>query len=242
VIKADIKRVLDRMQVQYREVKGGFECIHTPSIDISSVQATPASPRHRRQPSTGSNDTGQGHGHTLVKKVSKLSFGIIKGRDKETDDKDLPSRPSGATTLATTPSSGSSSFFNVSSYSPTVHADVPRPDVNGTSPTSPPDESSPPTATPTKAKMLPPIPRDFAPPTSPPHMPTGEVNKEVFEIMGANTLAVRFEINIVKVCAKSLFVSLTLVDIDIIHSRYPGYHYMASSFGEQAVMAGNIKC
>jgi hypothetical protein len=236
VIKADIKRVLDRMQVQYREVKGGFECIHTPSIDISSVQATPASTRHRRQHSTGSNDTGQGHGHTLVKKVSKLSFGIKKGRDKDTDDKDLPSRPSGATTLATTPSSGSSSFFNVSSYSPTVHA------VNGTSPTSPPDDSSSPTATPTKAKMLPPIPRDFAQPTSPPHMPTGEVNKEVFEIMGANTLAVRFEINIVKVCAKSHFVSSTLVDIVIIHSRYPGYHYMASSFGEQAVMAGNIKC
>ncbi|EEB87227.1 hypothetical protein MPER_15510, partial [Moniliophthora perniciosa FA553] len=34
LIKADIRRVLDRMQVQYREVKGGFECIHIPSIDI----------------------------------------------------------------------------------------------------------------------------------------------------------------------------------------------------------------
>ncbi|CUA72721.1 hypothetical protein RSOLAG22IIIB_10256 [Rhizoctonia solani] len=37
VIKADIKRVLDRMQVQHREIRGGFECIHVPSIDLSSL-------------------------------------------------------------------------------------------------------------------------------------------------------------------------------------------------------------
>jgi hypothetical protein len=30
-------------------------------------------------------------------------------------------------------------------------------------------------------------------------MPTGEVDKEMFESMGNNTLSVRFEINIVKV-------------------------------------------
>jgi hypothetical protein len=34
VLKADIRRVLDRMQVQYRETKTGFDCIHLPVIDI----------------------------------------------------------------------------------------------------------------------------------------------------------------------------------------------------------------
>jgi hypothetical protein len=58
-----------------------------------------------------------------------------------------------------------------------------------------------------KAKILPPIPRDFggrapsplAPGRSPSPLPTGQVDKEVFESMGNNSLSVRFEINIVKV-------------------------------------------
>jgi len=130
--------------------------------------------------------------------VSKLSFGIIKGKEKDADDKELPSRPSGATMITATPSSGSSSFFNVSSCAPTV---LPDPTLNGATPTLPTEELPPRSVTPVKGKILPPIPRDFGTLqlVPPPQMPTGEVDRDVFEIMGANTLAVRFEINIVKV-------------------------------------------
>ncbi|KAI6021046.1 hypothetical protein EDC04DRAFT_2869899 [Pisolithus marmoratus] len=142
-------KVLDRMQVQYRETKVGFECIHIPSIAISSLPESSTQPR--------------------------------------AIEKELPHRPSVGTVLSVTPSSGSSSFFNVSSN---AHTAVFRPH------------------SPAKSKVLPPIPRDFAatpqpqPSTPAPKLtpfPTGEVDHEVFEMMGANSLSVRFEINIVKV-------------------------------------------
>lgn len=251
VIKADIKRVLDRMQVQYREMKGGFECIHLPSIDLSSVRESPPLVRHghQKRPSTGSNEAGQGTARSLVKKASKLSFGKLreKGRDKDkerdgsTDTKELPSRPSVGTTLTATPSSGSSSFFNVSSHAHTVTAaDTTRSsDVNGAVPLSPGDDFTP-QSTPSKPKILPPIPRNsvVTPTKEQITMPTGEVDKEMFEMMGANTLSVRFEINIVKVS----FINLGSSGMCLCYHRYPGYHCTGSSSGEQVVTAGNTRC
>ena len=92
VIKADLCRVLDRMQVQYRETKSGFECIHAPSIDLSSVQTqNNANSRrhghgHAHHGSSGSDGDG-GHGvrRSLTKKVSKLSFAALKGKEKDKD-------------------------------------------------------------------------------------------------------------------------------------------------------------
>ncbi|KAJ7074740.1 CAMK/CAMKL/Kin1 protein kinase [Mycena amicta] len=234
VIKTDIRRVLDRMQVQYREGKGGFECIHLPSIDISSVErpTTPHHRNHHQQASSGSGDppatpmspTVHRNAPTLVKKVSKLSFGMRRDKSRDRDrsvDRERQrergegqSRPSGG--LTATASSGSSSFFNVSSNQ-TVIAPEPKPaatTTNGstTGPTPstsldvdlrPPSRTASPVSV--KSKMLPPIPRDFAAspvPMSPNGfgpLPTGEVDKEVFESMGHNTLSVRFDINIVKV-------------------------------------------
>ena len=87
VIKADIRRVLDRMQVQYREIKGGFECLHMPSIDLASVIAD-AQAHQQQTPESGSR--------RITRKASKLSFGP---RRKEKDagsvkeDKQLPTRP-----------------------------------------------------------------------------------------------------------------------------------------------------
>ena len=212
VIKADIRRVLDRMQVQYHETKGGFECIHLPSIDMSSVQDPPTSLPAK---GTGTEDTPQRR-KSMVRKTSKLSFGLsnrdrpsISDTVKANGDKELPTRPSGATTLATSPSSGSSSFFNVS---PTVvhAAPVDGTDLNGTTTATPvaAEESS---SSPAKSKHLPPIPRDItflpAPRATSPAplmtLPTGEVDKDVFDSMGANSLSVRFEINIVKVSLQS---------------------------------------
>lgn len=227
------------MQVQYRETKSGFECIHIPSIDISSVpeSAQARTNNHRRRGSSGSNETGKTP-RSLVKKASKLSFGVksrdresIKEKEKEvepitaiTPEKELPNRPSVGTALSATPSSGSSSFFNVSSTAHTVLANdgsrhPVHAEMNGTTTTvaGPVDESyTVRSHSPTKPKVLPPIPRDFGgaqmqvqtpppPPQTPRPMltpfPTGEVEREVFEMMGANSLSVRFEINIVKVRA-----------------------------------------
>ncbi|GLB42692.1 putative non-specific serine threonine protein kinase [Lyophyllum shimeji] len=227
VIKADIRRVLDRMQVQYRETKSGFECIHMPSIDLSSVD-TPTIRQHGHHQQTTSSGPGEPSGAavsnrpSIVKKTSKLSFGMKrdKGKDREPSvsmDKgrgggaEQPGRPSVATTtLTTTPSAGSSSFFNVSPNHTAVAdahqnglTSVPSHEIDVTPP-SPTSGSG--TGTSPRTKMLPPIPRDFgarapSPMTarSPSPMPTGEVDREVFDSMGNNTLSVRFEINIVKV-------------------------------------------
>ncbi|KAJ3977096.1 CAMK/CAMKL/Kin1 protein kinase [Lentinula raphanica] len=218
VIKADIRRVLDRMQVQYRETKGGFECIHLPSIDISSVEPTTPGYRqhhHHQQMSSGSGEPSTPR-PIIKKKSSKLSFSIrsrsIRDRDASMDkEREHPGRPSGVTTLTATPSTGSSSFFNVSQNHTATEGDAaatPTATINGTPGTPSFEIDAPAPMTPnspsgsTKSKVLPPIPRDFGhpvPPRSPSPMPTGQVDREVFETMGNHSMSVRFEINIVKV-------------------------------------------
>jgi serine/threonine protein kinase KIN1/2 len=219
-LKVDIRRVLDRMQVQYRETKTGFDCIHLPSIDISSLQdphgtPTPASRKHRKQGSAGSGDSEGTTTRRIVRKASKLSFGMsrkdkdrageasVNGKEKE---KELPSRPSGGgggPGFGATQSSGSSSFFNVSSNAPTVHAD------DNNSITMNAEDSPRRSHSPVRGKNLPPIPRDFGGVAASPQQqqpmnpPTGEVDREVFESVGQNTLSVGFEINIIKVRAFS---------------------------------------
>jgi hypothetical protein len=214
------------MQVQYRENKGGFECIHLPSIDLSTVEPqTPRNTQHNQQSSFTSGDTSPmtpvQSRPSIVKKASKLSFGMKREKGKEREqsidkpkehekDKETLGRPSGGT-LMTTASSGSSSFFNVSSNHTVVAPPESQVQTNGLSPsfqyaeseTSPPRSHSP--AVSNKGKVLPPIPRDFATrptspqPRSPSPLPTGAIDKELFDSMGNNSLSVRFEINIVKV-------------------------------------------
>lgn len=58
-IRADIIRVLKQHNVRYKEIKGGFHCYHTPSIDLKKVYDLPPSthnnysPGHRRKISLG---------------------------------------------------------------------------------------------------------------------------------------------------------------------------------------------
>ncbi|KAF8547095.1 hypothetical protein OG21DRAFT_1490523 [Imleria badia] len=175
VLKADIKKVLDRMQA-------------IPRNQGWSVQSRPSN--HRQCSSSGSNETGITR--SLIKKASKLSFGV-KLRDRESmkdKDKELPTCPS---VLSATPSSGSSSFFNVSSTAHMVLAEGSwHVDGNGTMTTvGVPLLDEPHTLRShllTKSKVLLPIPRD-----------SGTVDREVFETISANSLSVRFEINIIKV-------------------------------------------
>ncbi|KAI0703400.1 hypothetical protein BC835DRAFT_1262895 [Cytidiella melzeri] len=206
VIKEDVRKVLDRMQVKYRETKTGFDCIHAPSIDIRSILDSPPPPStirgHRKQGSTGSNET-QGTRKSLGRKSSKLSFGI-KSREREKDrdgkDKELPSRPSGGTILSMTPSSASSSFFHVSSHGQPTEAAQSELLVTAAQIA---EETTPVPRSPSPAasKVLPPIPRDYAAaPTQPAaQLSAGPTEHAVFDRVSANSLAVRFEINIVKV-------------------------------------------
>lgn len=59
VIRNDIMRVLKQLGVDYTEIKGGFSCRHTPSIDLKKVVDIPPSshgnqtPGHRRRISFG---------------------------------------------------------------------------------------------------------------------------------------------------------------------------------------------
>ena len=213
------------MQVQYRETKTGFDCIHMPSIDLTSVQHPPPLPsasatptptvrtgRHRKEGSTGSNDSGA---RTVARKTSKLSFSMgRKERERENGngsgagtakEKELPSRPSGGTVFAATPSSGSSSFFNVSNSNTVTGEEKRQQQQQGGDaavPAASQPEDPPRTPSPPKGKNLPPIPRDFAATPQPGRaspLPTGEIDRDIFESIGQNTLSVRFEINIVKV-------------------------------------------
>lgn len=56
-IRAEVKRVLKQLGVDYTEIRGGFRCIHTPSIDLNKVNDPPNSPTqppgHRRRFSFG---------------------------------------------------------------------------------------------------------------------------------------------------------------------------------------------
>jgi serine/threonine protein kinase KIN1/2 len=199
------------MQVQYRETKTGFDCVHMPSIDLSSLPTGHRQLRHHKQGSSGSNEISNtiSARRAIVKKASKLSM-KMKNRDGNKADvpgdkeKELPSRPSGGTSLTATQSSGSSSFFNVSSNTHTVVADAHRSESDP--PTSATVEASSRPHSPSTVKTLPPIPRDFASNQQtqiPQSLQVGAVEEELFESISANKLAVRFEINVVKVrCAR----------------------------------------
>ncbi|SPO02651.1 related to serine/threonine-specific protein kinase KIN1 [Cephalotrichum gorgonifer] len=57
-IRVEMKRALRRLGVEYAEIKGGFTCRHTPSIDLKKVADPPTSPTsqtpgHRRRFSFG---------------------------------------------------------------------------------------------------------------------------------------------------------------------------------------------
>lgn len=212
-LKSDIRQVLDRMQIRYRETRTGFDCIHMPSIDLSSFPVEQQT-RHRKQGSSGSDEKTSTISRRVAKRPSKLSF-RVRGKDREKEkekeggttaekEKDLPSRPSGATTLTATPSSESSSFFNVISHNNPAADTNTRSETDSATATVQTSEDVPtpvPASPPSASKTLPPIPRDYAGSPAPPHAVyhTGEVDEDVFESIGANRLAVRFEINVVKV-------------------------------------------
>jgi hypothetical protein len=71
VIRSDIIRVLKQLGVDYTEIRGGFSCRHTPSIDLKKVIDLPPSshgnqtPGHRRRISFGGFMGGGGNSNSL---------------------------------------------------------------------------------------------------------------------------------------------------------------------------------
>ena len=198
VIKSDVRRVLERMQVQYREAKTGFECIHLPSIDLSTLTEAQTQ-RYQQQ-------------RTIKRKTSKP----LKGKEK-----DLPFPEEKEKEQPTIGSSGSSSFFNTNmgaASAANANANQAAGTGSGTeqrseSPQGQLQESDPnlsqqqSTST-SKSRYLPPIPRDFATmpqgsaaqhPKDTSQMSAEESYNEAFNASLQNSLAVRFEVNIVKV-------------------------------------------
>ncbi|CAE6480395.1 unnamed protein product [Rhizoctonia solani] len=183
VIKADIKRVLDRMQVQHREIRGGFECIHVPSIDLSSLSAPPAGEEAPRR--------------SVVRKGSRLSFGKKGERDEKKppvpapiEEKKPPveeKKPEDKEKDKEGPPSRSSLSF------------TPKASDGRTTPTGPGSGAVSPTApSPNRTKFLPPIPRDFVDKGGN-GASAVETPEDIWENGTTNGLCVRFEISIVKV-------------------------------------------
>ncbi|KAG9083342.1 serine/threonine-protein kinase KIN2 [Ceratobasidium sp. 370] len=204
VIKADVKRVLDRMQVQYREIRGGFECIHVPSIDLTSV----VSAEHAN--ASGGESAPR---RSVVRKGSRLSFGKKgppapveklnerlgeKEKEEPTGEKEKDGKEKEKEKM---PASRSSlSFAGVKGQVPdkdsgrTTPTPTPTANATGVAPGSP--------SSPGRTKFLPPIPRDFGAQgagTGAGEKVAPDAAEDVFENGTTNELCVRFEISIVKV-------------------------------------------
>lgn len=189
-----MRRVLDRMQVLYRESRAGFECIHVPSIDLSTLTEAQTQKYGTR-----------GH-RTMRRKGSKGLFRDQKGKDRAQEEQEARHVNVG--------SSGSSSFFNTHLGVPPDPSDIGEAGSTpaaGLEPLRPQDESD--SHLPGgggKGKYLPPIPRDFAPgaathggkesSSAPAPLSAAEESfNEAFNASLGNGMAVRFEINVVKV-------------------------------------------
>ncbi|KAJ7640305.1 Pkinase-domain-containing protein [Mycena polygramma] len=203
VIKADIRRVLDRMQVRYWQNKSGFECVHLPSINVSSLESPSTTDTRGMQPFPSSGETSVTTPVPqpgITKRVSRLSFSVRRVKSQERNfpfggkarDLDRP-----LSTMILPP--------NGAIHQPLVVPDEPRPSSATDTPVIP--DSNPPSSFVTRPSSisvnskLRSIASDIASPTSPGYDPlaSGEMDRVAFETMAHNALSVHFEINIVKV-------------------------------------------
>ncbi|KDN36389.1 hypothetical protein RSAG8_10897, partial [Rhizoctonia solani AG-8 WAC10335] len=162
------------MQVQHREIRGGFECIHVPSIDLSSLTAPTGEEPPRR---------------SVVRKGSRLSFGKKGERDEKKPPLPAPISTEEKKPEEKKPEEGKKDTSRSSlSFAPKSTDGRTTPTGTGTvSPTAP---------SPNRTKFLPPIPRDFVDKGG---NGNTEAPEDIWENGTTNELCVRFEISIVKV-------------------------------------------
>ncbi|KAH7100392.1 Pkinase-domain-containing protein [Auriculariales sp. MPI-PUGE-AT-0066] len=227
VLHQDLRKVLDRMQIQHREIKGGFECLYAPSIDLSTV--APPSPMHPHHPQSiqanGQHSRDSSAGQKLNKKGSKLSFGKL-GRGDKTDaesvrssrpltragtemEKELPPRPS-----VSINGSGLLNIGAIASGAPVSPGHGNREEdalsqrsqaahgfVAGSNGSASGGASAAVSrsASPTTGRFIQPIPRDFA--SSPAPFDPAHMSAVQTQITGdpSGPLGVRFEVHVVKV-------------------------------------------
>ncbi|KAJ7472051.1 Pkinase-domain-containing protein [Mycena latifolia] len=201
IIKADIRRVLDRMQVRYWQNKSGFECIHLPSINVSTSDPPSTPGSHALLfPSSGETTVVPVPRQGITKRVSRLSFSIRRVKSQEREfasvkarDAVAPARPLSTIVMPTANGVG--------------HQPLVVPGADASSDKNPPPggkDAQPTSPLSINSKLLPRIPSDLMQspgPMSPVYDPltTGEMSRDAFENMAHNALSVRFEINIVKV-------------------------------------------
>jgi hypothetical protein len=92
-IQSDIIRVLDRLGVEWEEIKGGFKCRHSPSIDLNKVVDSPASPF------SGSAKR-------------RISFGGFRGSDRDREEFRGENRVPPTPKLRNRPSAADRSYTN----------------------------------------------------------------------------------------------------------------------------------
>ncbi|KAJ7025161.1 Pkinase-domain-containing protein, partial [Mycena alexandri] len=197
VIKADIRRVLDRMQVRYWQNKSGFECIHLPSITVPVHDAPSTSDSHDLQsfPSSGEVVAPLPPRTGVTKRVSRLSFSIRRVKSQERP------MPFGKGRDLDRPLSA---LIPNGTHQPLVVPDAapPSTDMGRPSMASSNVVAKPPSSVSLNSKLRS-VQSDLGSdvPMSPSFDPqaSGEMDRITFESIAHNSLGVRFEINIVKV-------------------------------------------
>lgn len=181
-LSEDIKRVLDRFGIQYRQIKGGFECVHTPSIDLSSVagpggESIGGGGSMRRKPS-------------MKRKGSKLGLGLTTSKEKP-EQQLQPPAPLGGGGVESA-SSAESSFVTPPSHPQSNTVDLS-------------DDPTTTTAKPIVDPLSPPVsPKAGKQGGAPLPKTPGAVEEEggnawMFGGDGMSEMVVRFEINVIKV-------------------------------------------
>lgn len=95
VITADLVRVLDRIGVQYREIRGGYECIHLPSIDFSNGNANNATTTagDGRAGRTSQTGTPSGQGNARIGEDNDYMAAGIENNPLTSSSPDRPDAP-----------------------------------------------------------------------------------------------------------------------------------------------------
>ncbi|KAI9713904.1 MAG: serine/threonine-protein kinase KIN2 [Bogoriella megaspora] len=94
IIRTDIIRVLKQLGVQYHEIKGGFACKHSPSIDLTNEKQRSLAVVDTNSPSMPTSPAPQGGSSTTPSSATtpvptphkrKISFGFMSG-DRDRDE------------------------------------------------------------------------------------------------------------------------------------------------------------
>ncbi|KAG9307423.1 hypothetical protein G9A89_017253 [Geosiphon pyriformis] len=134
-IRQDLIRVLERIGVKWREGRGGFECVHIPSIDLKSVvnANNTTGGKNNQNLSTQTGPTNHHHAHlnnrndrrgSVSSANSAGSTSSSSYKDSYTQGQDLHFSPDGEVRLSLTPSNGGNNTGNDRSQSSNDNSNI----------------------------------------------------------------------------------------------------------------------